>query len=187
MRKIAVFFPGIGYTVDKPLMYYSRKLAIANGYEVKLLPYHGFPNKIMGNQDKMIESFNLAWSQTMEMLKSEELDGYDEILFVGKSVGTVVAAKYASECKYKDRIRMILYTPLEYTFKYPFSEAVVFTGNNDPWVGLEKSRIEDICKERNIPVEVFDRANHSLETGDVNTDLEYIRDIMKKTQDYIAG
>ena len=26
-KKIAVFFPGIGYTNDKPLMYYSRKLA----------------------------------------------------------------------------------------------------------------------------------------------------------------
>ena len=32
MAKLAVFFPGIGYTVDKPLLYYSRKLAAALDY-----------------------------------------------------------------------------------------------------------------------------------------------------------
>ena len=30
-KKIAVFFPGIGYTCDKPLLYYSAKLAAAKG------------------------------------------------------------------------------------------------------------------------------------------------------------
>ena len=31
--KVAVFFPGIGYHCDKPLLYYSRKLAQECGYE----------------------------------------------------------------------------------------------------------------------------------------------------------
>ena len=31
--KLAVFFPGIGYHCDKPLLYYSRKLAQECGYE----------------------------------------------------------------------------------------------------------------------------------------------------------
>ena len=31
--KAAVFFPGIGYHCDKPLLYYSRKLAQECGYE----------------------------------------------------------------------------------------------------------------------------------------------------------
>ena len=36
-KKIAVFFPGIGYTNEKPLMYYSRKLAAEHDYEVLIL------------------------------------------------------------------------------------------------------------------------------------------------------
>ena len=32
-RKLAVFFPGTGYHTDKPLFYYSRKIAAAKGYE----------------------------------------------------------------------------------------------------------------------------------------------------------
>ena len=38
-KKIAVLFPGVGYHCDKPLLYYSRKLAIQKGYEVKSINY----------------------------------------------------------------------------------------------------------------------------------------------------
>ena len=34
--KAAVFFPGIGYHCDKPLLYYSRKLAQECGYEDRM-------------------------------------------------------------------------------------------------------------------------------------------------------
>ena len=34
MKKIAVVFPGVGYTKDRPLLYYAGKLAAANGYEL---------------------------------------------------------------------------------------------------------------------------------------------------------
>ncbi|MDO4961504.1 MAG: hypothetical protein Q4E57_06595 [Eubacteriales bacterium] len=37
-RRIAIFFPGIGYNADKPLLYYSRKLTAKYGYEEKLIP-----------------------------------------------------------------------------------------------------------------------------------------------------
>ena len=33
-KRLAVIFPGVGYHVDKPLLYYSRKLAKEYGYEV---------------------------------------------------------------------------------------------------------------------------------------------------------
>ena len=33
MSKLAVIFPGIGYTVDKPLLHYSRRIAADLGYE----------------------------------------------------------------------------------------------------------------------------------------------------------
>ena len=68
MKKLAVFFPGIGYTVDKPLMHYSRRLAADAGFEVLLLPYAGFPQKVKGDPAKMEESYDVALSQSREML-----------------------------------------------------------------------------------------------------------------------
>ena len=53
MSKLAVFFPGIGYNVDRPLMYYSRKIASKLGYEIRLLPYGGFPEDAKSGKDKM--------------------------------------------------------------------------------------------------------------------------------------
>ena len=38
-KKLAVFFPGIGYHNDKPLLYYSRKLAAELGFEVIEITY----------------------------------------------------------------------------------------------------------------------------------------------------
>ena len=35
--KLVVCFPGIGYHCDKPLLYYSRKLAACAGYDHTLL------------------------------------------------------------------------------------------------------------------------------------------------------
>ena len=39
MKKIAVIFPGVGYHADKPLLYYSKKIASQNGYEIVEVPY----------------------------------------------------------------------------------------------------------------------------------------------------
>ena len=49
--KAAVFFPGIGYHCDKPLLYYSRKLAQECGYEETIaLSYTYDGGNIRGNE-----------------------------------------------------------------------------------------------------------------------------------------
>lgn len=51
--KAAVFFPGIGYHCDKPLLYYSRKLAQECGYEETIaLSYTYDGGNIRGNEEK---------------------------------------------------------------------------------------------------------------------------------------
>ena len=187
MSKIAVFFPGVGYTADKPLLHYSRRLAADQGYEIKLLPYAGFPEKIKGDRAKMVESYKLALQQAEEMLSDTDLTTYDDILFVGKSVGTIVAAKIAAESPMAEKIRLVLYTPLEDTFTFlkDTAECIMFTGAADPWVGGENSRIPDLCAERKIPCHVIPKANHSLESGDLYKDLQNMQQIMKTTEEFI--
>ena len=181
--KIAVFFPGIGYTVDKPLLHYSRKLVASLGYEIRLLPYTGFPDKILGDKNKMQESYRIALEQTRDMLSDVDFCAYDDILFVGKSIGTAVAAEYATQIQ--KPVRFVLYTPLEETFKNPITDAIVFTGLDDPWVGKENSRIGELCNEKSIPCTLIPSGNHSLETGDVQMDIANLQMIMKKTEAYV--
>ena len=186
MRKLAVFFPGIGYTVDKPLLYYSRKIAAGHGYGISLIPYQGFPPKIQGDAGRMQESFRIALQQAEEMLSGTELASYEELLFVGKSIGTIVAAKIASDMGIMDRTRFIFYTPLEETFRFKAGKAIVFTGTNDPWVGQADSKIPEYAAEQGYPCVVIADANHSLETGNAVKDIENLQMIMKETERFAA-
>ena len=56
-RNIAVLFPGIGYTCDKPLLYYTGKQLQGLGYEVIRLSYSGFPANVKGDEAKMRQCF----------------------------------------------------------------------------------------------------------------------------------
>ena len=58
MAKLAIIFPGIGSTCDKPLLYYAEDLAAQSGYECKRIAY-ALPGetRIRGNLEKMEEAF----------------------------------------------------------------------------------------------------------------------------------
>ena len=185
MKKLAVFFPGIGYTVDKPLLYYSRKIAAEHGYEVKLLPYTGFPAKIRGDRQRMAESFRIAREQSLAMLQDVSFADYDRILFAGKSIGTAVAAEIAAKSPFRERILLLLYTPLEETLSFAPARAVAFTGSADPWVGGKDSRIAALCESLGIPCHVVADANHSLETGHAAVDIRNMQMIMQETEAFL--
>ena len=183
MTKLAVFFPGIGYTVDKPLLHYSRRIAQDLGYDIRLLTYSGFPKGVKGDRAKMVESYNIALAQSREMLTGIDLTQYEDVLFVGKSIGTIIAAQIASESPVT--VRLILYTPLEDTFLFPVEKAIVFTGSADPWVGGSKSRISQLCREREIPCIIIPEGNHSLESKNLEADIRNMQMIMKETDRFV--
>ena len=180
MSKIAVLFPGIGYTCDKPLLYYSAKLAAEKGFEVVRVPYGNFPSNVKGNAEKMYQSFVSAREQSEEILKDVDWSSYDEIVFFSKSVGTVVALSYASE--HGIDARQVLYTPLKETFKFPVeagaadasdagkSRVIAFHGTGDPWAQTED--IIKICEEKGVPLYLTKDANHSLECGKAIKDIK---------------
>ena len=175
-KKLAVIFPGIGYTADKPLLYYARRIAAEQGYEIMTIPYSGFPKKIRGDRKRMEESFRIALDQSEQRLAEEDLCAYDDILFIGKSIGTIPE---------KEKIRLILFTPLKETFAYSFGKAIVFTGTDDPWVGKEKSPVPGICEEKGIPCTIVPNANHSLESKESFADMKELYRVMKETDQFI--
>ena len=173
-RRLAVLFPGIGYHCDKPLLYYSAKLAREAGYVVLPVPYAGFPEKVRGDENKLRACFELAWTQAEEMLKGVEWADYKRLMFIGKSIGTIVASKYAQERGLA--VRSVLLTPLAETFPFVRGNAIAFHGTADPWA--ETGAILAACRERGIPLALTEGAHHSLETGDVLRDLRTLETTM---------
>ncbi len=178
--KIVCLFPGIGYTCDKPLLYYSWKMLAGLGWQVVPVPYGGFPSGVKGNAKKMRECAEMALTQAEELLKEIDWARYDTILFISKSVGTVVAGAYAA--KYHVPCRHVLFTPVEDTFSFGVQEAIVFHGTADPWVRSDV--IRKACREAGLPLYITENANHSLETGDVAADIDTMKATMQIVRAY---
>lgn len=183
MKKTAVIFPGIGYHTDKPLLYYSRKIAAAQGYDVIEVPYGKFPKGVKGSKEKMEKSFFSALEQAEQILNDVDFSGNDDILFISKSVGTAVAAAYAE--KHGLHTRNVYYTPVEPSFQFMKQPGIVFTGTADPWVAFDA--VEQGCRNGGFPLYVTEYGNHSLETGDVRRDLENLQKVMGITEEYIRS
>ncbi len=180
--KIVCLFPGIGYTCDKPLLYYSGRMLSTSGWEVVRVNYGGFPPNVKGNAEKMKQCAEMALEQAEEILKDTDWKRYEEILFVSKSVGTVVAGAYAK--KHGIPCRHVLFTPVEATFAFGIREAIAFHGTSDPWA--DSNRIREACRSANLPLYITEKANHSLETGDVDTDIETLKSVMRIVRKYAA-
>ena len=61
-KRLAVIFPGIGYHCDKPILYYSRKLAKEQEYkEIISLEYSYTEKNIRGNEKRMKEVFDVLY------------------------------------------------------------------------------------------------------------------------------
>lgn len=180
-KKLAVILPGIGYTCDRPLLYYGGKLAQGLGWEVVRVPYGGFPEKVRGDAEKMRQSAEMALAQTEEMLRDVDWKRYGQILFISKSVGTVVAAAYAHA--HRLSCRHILFTPVEATFAVPVGNAIAFHGTADPWVATET--LTRLCREADIPLFITENANHSLETGDVPLDIRNLQAVMARAEAFM--
>ena len=181
MKGVMVLFPGIGYTCEKPLLYYAAKLAQESGMEVIRVAYGRFPQGAKGNAEKMHLSFLTALEQAEEVLKDTDWNAYDPIVFVGKSIGTVVSACYAKH--HGLQVRHVLLTPVEETFAYTEGQAIAFHGTADPWVETELVRHR--CEEQSIALYETEDANHSLETGHVGTDLATLRETLERIQSFL--
>ena len=182
MKKTAVIFPGIGYHADKPLLYYGSKLAVSLGYEVIRIEYPFCSVNLLEANEEQLREFTEGCVKKAATELKEKLAADDEILFISKSIGTVVATacEEALGCK----VKHVLFTPLKDTFAFvkPGS-GIAFNGTNDSWADWKL--VKELCGKTDIPLTTFEDANHSLETGDVAADLATMQKVMTTVEQYI--
>ena len=180
-KNLAVIFPGFGYNGDKPLLYYSKKLAGEKGYEILDIKYDLItPYKELENdKDRDKKVFKIAVSEAMKCLSEVNLSEYGKVLFIGKSIGTVVAGYCAGEMEVD--VRHIVLTPVPETFEYLKKICgIIFHGTDDPL--CKNDVVLDKCKELELELIEVEGANHSLEIHDVEMDLRRIAEIMDRVK-----
>ena len=176
-RKLVVLFPGAGYHTDKPLLYYTKKIAKGYDYKIVELSFElsEAASAIKGDKEKTRLALDTAYLQACEKLGDIEFGRYDRVIFVGKSIGTAVMARYSAACSVN--AEMVIFTPIAETFEHPGLCGPVFHGSADPL--LDTEACVRLCEERGLPCTVIPKANHSLETGDTEKDIKNLGKVMK--------
>lgn len=182
MAKKAVFFPGIGYHCDKPLLYYSRDVVRELGYtDQRNVNYTYGGGNVRGDEQKMKEAYEALFLQAEAELAGVDWAAFDDVLFVSKSIGTIIAASYARKHAL-EQVRHVLYTPLAQTYLFAPKRAIGFIGTADPWSDTEE--IIRLSAENHVPLVVCDGGNHSLECGDTLRNLAILREVTCRTMEF---
>ncbi|MBR6309299.1 MAG: alpha/beta hydrolase [Lachnospiraceae bacterium] len=180
-KKLFVIFPGMGYTKDKPLLYYGGKIARNKGYEIIDIDYTHLFTAAKFDAPDVDARIEQSYEMVKDKLATIDFSAYDSVVFAGKSMGTMLSARYAEE--YSVKANQLWYTPLEPTFEHGCKSAIAFIGTKDPFSDV--ARMSETAKAQGIPLHVYEGGNHSLETGDIETDIKTLGDVMKLTEEFL--
>lgn len=171
MKKLVVIFPGAGYGIDSPLLYYADFIYETNGYERLHMNYQDILlDAELSLEEKRQKLREYVWTQ-IKLINFEE---YREIVFVSKSIGTVEAGWIAE--KLGIEVTQIFLTPLEEAMPYCNRKCRIAIGTKDKAHPVYKK----YCEEKGIHTLYIDNANHSLEVeGNPYESIEVLKMVME--------
>ena len=171
MKKLVIMFPGVGYTMDCPLLYYASFLYEAKGYEQIHMKYNSiFFEPELTRDEKAMRVRDYVWDQ----VKDIDFSSYDEVVFLSKSVGTIEAGFLAEKLRIKPV--QIYLTPVPDALSYIKVADTVVIGTVDEVYPECRAYFD----EHGIKPLHIDGANHSLEVeGKPFESLDILRDVMR--------
>lgn len=123
MKTLKLIFPGRRYSLDRSLLYFLNKYIEGDtlyfSYNIDL--------NLSASVDLLI---NEAYEYSKEKIKEIDLTKYTEIIFIGKSIGTVVAGKIRELVKLEEA-KFIALTPLDETVPYLHQWDFIVTSDDD--------------------------------------------------------
>lgn len=163
-KALAVVFPGKNYSAERSLLDYAAKLAREYGCDLLLLEY-GYQS---ARADFRREETDIVVEECRAAIAS--LPEYDQLLFISKSLGTVIAGRVAAESGVQQKTSHLYLTPIADTLPLiRQSQGSIIYGGSDPLFTEQHSA--EISGLKNIRVYRIDDANHLLEVGSVNESL----------------
>lgn len=171
MKKLVIMFPGVGYNMDCPLLYYASFLYEAKGYEQVHLKYNSiFFEPDLTREEKTLKVREYVW----EKAKDIDFDPYDEVIFLSKSFGTAEAGILAEKLGINPV--QIYLTPVPRALPYIKEADTVVMGTADEVY----PECKEYCDAHGIRPMYVEGANHSLEVeGKPYKSLEILRDVMR--------
>ena len=179
-NKLCVVFPGRRYSADRSLLYFPSTMMAARGFEVITLHYD-----ISREIDETLPidtNIEQAEKYARDFLKDVSWEKYDSIVFLSKSIGTVVSSHIKNDLgEVKDRIHQILLTPLYQAFLGISKCDLIIAGDNDCFLRNTKEVLTSFPNAIILP-----SSNHSLETtGDYKQTIQTLEKCLSSINLYL--
>lgn len=169
-KKIVFSFPG-GRGTEVPLLYFGAKYYEDMDYEKRFVEYPASGH-----------DFETVYENAKAILESYDLEEYDDIVFVAKSKGTVVACKLKEELKVN--ASLVLFTPLADTLPFIKGDnqiVLVAASNNDRH--LESEILCNLCEREKVPYYIEPNVGHRMEVrNDLEKNLQTILNVIGRLE-----
>jgi len=177
---LVIILPGQNYTNEKPLMYYSYKIALEAGLDILCVDY-GF--QILHKDFNIETEFDILVGEVEQIAKECLSANYKKIIFIGKSLGTIIKNRLSKIFIDFEQLHVYL-TPVDKTFEHMVNyPCLVITGADDKKINsLNMSLIDN---STNIELIKIDGGNHRLECLDALKSIEMLNIAMEGLKNFI--
>ena len=157
-KKLALAFPGTGFTTKEPLFQRCFSALQNKGHEIIELDFSMIPFKEIETIPEAVEAAN---RQVALQLKGIRLEEYEDVAFVSKSLGTVCAGWL--EGHWGIHPRQLYLTPIRETLEYIQTDSqVIALVLGDKARLMPVGELEAFCMPRGLRMVVFAGVGHSL-------------------------
>lgn len=173
---LVIILPGGNYSCDKPLLHYLRKSSVDNNCDVLCIDYSDVYKELAFGKDMT----NKIYSDTLKVLNKVLEFSYKNIVFIGKSIGTIIIGRLRESLDDKYNMKSLYLTPIKpsknYLNQFP---GLAISGTMDKQFS-EANKNEVVESEMMIV-----KANHALETrGTINT-IKLHEEIIVKCESFL--
>jgi hypothetical protein len=189
---LATVFPGYGYTVAAPLLFFTNALLFELGYDVLNINYEYNRNP---SYLKCSESEREIWirediSGVTSSLASRSR--YSQWVFVGKSLGTTAMLHMLESHHFRNKVRLVWLTPasalssiVDYLTNSQI-ESLFVVGTGDHFYDASKYSV--LMALPNVRVEVIPAADHSLDViDDVSASLRILQHTIDCIRSFLSS
>ena len=186
--RLAIQLPGLWYTCDMPLLYYSRLVLVRRGIDVLQLhtDYTGPVFQSSSPEERLQWGYLDARGALQAALAQRE---YQQLILVGKSIGTIPMAQLVEAGIGMDTI-LIWLTPLLHQSRLVESAlqwrgpALFAVGTGDST--YQAQVLDRICQQTGAEVIIIEGADHSLEIpGDWSRSLQAMDEVMSGLEGFL--
>lgn len=187
--KLALLLPGIRYTNDAPLLYFSRTLLLAQGYDVLAVDYqYGFDERF---QSLPADAREKWMREDLEAVQGRINQGeqYESVVVVAKSLGTILTSRLFAAGLNKP-LRVVWLTPVlsdegvTRTLASLEQPSLLVIGTADRHYDAET--LKGVRQNGAVRVREVDGAGHRLEIeGDTQSSIKILGEYVSELHSFV--